>query len=215
MTTTRPKNAECTCRQLGVAPRPASTSTATLFTGANVSATRHAKIRREKLSITACRYTRVPSSRRITVVSMCHISSARVVRRPTVGFAGCTRSLGRRQWNLRTRRYQVAGEAQTLPNRCARTASVPVGTCRYSGAVTMSSIVRISDGVSRWGDLSGQDDWSSSAHAAAAVARHGTDSATRAGTAGAPAPAQTLGPDPRRAGSGSWRVRLANARASM
>ena len=39
----------------GVAPRLASTSTATLFTGANVSATRHAKIRREKLSITACR----------------------------------------------------------------------------------------------------------------------------------------------------------------
>jgi hypothetical protein len=32
-----------------------STSTATLFTGAHVSATRHAKIRREKLSITACR----------------------------------------------------------------------------------------------------------------------------------------------------------------
>ena len=39
----------------GVAPRLASSSTATLFTGANVSATRHAKIRREKLSITACR----------------------------------------------------------------------------------------------------------------------------------------------------------------
>jgi len=39
----------------GVAPRLASTSTATLFAGANVSATRHAKIRREKLSITACR----------------------------------------------------------------------------------------------------------------------------------------------------------------
>jgi hypothetical protein len=39
----------------GVAPRLASTSTATLFTGAHVSATRHAKIRREKLSITACR----------------------------------------------------------------------------------------------------------------------------------------------------------------
>jgi len=60
---------------------------------------------------------------------------------------------------------EVEGEAQTLPSRCARTASVPVGTCRYSDAVTMSSIVRISDGVSRWGDLSGQDDWSSSAHA--------------------------------------------------
>ena len=39
----------------GVAPRPASRSTTTLFTGANISATRHAKIRREKLSITAWR----------------------------------------------------------------------------------------------------------------------------------------------------------------
>ena len=39
----------------GVAARLASSSTATLFTGANVSAPRHAKIRREKLSITACR----------------------------------------------------------------------------------------------------------------------------------------------------------------
>src|SRR5262249_8676863 len=42
-------------RHEGVAPRLASTSTAPLFTGANVSATRHAKMRREKLSITACR----------------------------------------------------------------------------------------------------------------------------------------------------------------
>src|SRR5467141_3422631 len=40
----------------GVAVRLASTSTATLFAGANVSATRHAKIRREKSSITAWRY---------------------------------------------------------------------------------------------------------------------------------------------------------------
>jgi hypothetical protein len=39
----------------GAAARLASSSTATLLTGANVSATRHAKIRREKLSITACR----------------------------------------------------------------------------------------------------------------------------------------------------------------
>ena len=39
----------------GVAPRLASTSTAILFTGANVSATRHAKMRREKLSMTAWR----------------------------------------------------------------------------------------------------------------------------------------------------------------
>src|SRR5467141_1919713 len=51
----------------------------------------------------------------MTVVSMCHISSARVVRRPTCGFAGCTRSRGRRQPNFRTGWYQVEGEAQTLP----------------------------------------------------------------------------------------------------
>src|SRR5947209_14030763 len=37
----------------GAAARLASSSTVTLLTGANVSATRHAKIRREKLSITA------------------------------------------------------------------------------------------------------------------------------------------------------------------
>ena len=32
----------------------------------------------------------LPASRRMTVVSMCHISSARVVRSPILGFAGCT-----------------------------------------------------------------------------------------------------------------------------
>jgi hypothetical protein len=60
---------------------------------------------------------------------------------------------------------QVEGEAQTVPSRCARTASVPVGTCRYSSAVTMSLIAQTSGGVSRWGDVCGQDDRSSSAHA--------------------------------------------------
>jgi hypothetical protein len=65
---------------------------------------------------------------------------------------------GRRQPNFRTRWYQVEGEAQTLPSRCARTASVPVGTCRYSSAVTMSLIARTSGGVSRWGEVCGQDD---------------------------------------------------------
>jgi hypothetical protein len=89
---------------------------------------------------------------------MCHTSSARVVRRPTCGFAGCMRSRGRRQPNVRTRWYQVEGEAHTLPSRCARMASVLIGTCRYASAVTMSLIVRTSDGVSRWGDVSGQDD---------------------------------------------------------
>src|SRR5713226_6821610 len=39
----------------GAAARLASSSTVTLFTGANVSTTRHAKMRREKLSITAWR----------------------------------------------------------------------------------------------------------------------------------------------------------------
>ena len=47
---------------------------------------------------------------------------------------------------------------------------------------------------------------------AAAGARHGTDSATLAGTAGPLATGHTRGPDPRRAGSASWRVRPADAR---
>ena len=81
-------------------------------------------------------------------VDVPHLVGARR-RRPTVGFAGCTRSRVRRQPFCRTRRYQVEGEAQTVPSRCARMASVPVGTSRYWGAVTMSSIVRTSDGVSR------------------------------------------------------------------
>ena len=50
----------------------------------------------------------------MTVVSMCHISSARVVRRPTFGLAGCTRSRGRRQPNFRTRWYQVEGDAEDV-----------------------------------------------------------------------------------------------------
>src|ERR1700676_1245141 len=81
----------------------------------------------------------------MTVVSMCHISLARVVRRPIFGFAGCTRSRGRRQPYCRTRRYQVEGEAQTLLRRRARPASVPGGTCPYLTAVTMSSIARTSE----------------------------------------------------------------------
>jgi len=64
----------------------------------------------------------------MTVVSMSHISSAFAVRSPTFGLAGCTQSRGRRQPYVRTRRYQVEGDADTVPSRCARTASVPVGT---------------------------------------------------------------------------------------
>jgi hypothetical protein len=61
------------------------------------------------------------------------------------------RSRGRRQPNFRTRWYHVEGDAQTVPSRCARTASVPIGTCRYSSAVTMSLIARTSRGVRRYG----------------------------------------------------------------
>src|SRR6516225_5398819 len=127
----------------------------------------------------------------MTVVSMCHISSARVVRRPTWGFAGCMRSRGRRQPFCRTRRYHVDGEAQTLPSRWARTASVPVGTCRYSSEVTISLIVKTSDHVSRDGDVRGQEVDRRAHTRAAAGTRHETDSATDAGTAGALAPGRT------------------------
>jgi hypothetical protein len=48
--------------------------------------------------------------------------------KPDRGLAGCTWSRGRRQPNRRTRRYQVEADAQTVPSRWARTASVPVGT---------------------------------------------------------------------------------------
>src|SRR3989442_736946 len=47
-----------------------------------------------------------------------------------------------------------------------------------------------------------------------AVARYGIDSATIAGTAGAPAMEHTRAPDPRLAGSGSWLVGRAAARTS-
>ena len=54
---------------------------------------------------------RFPSSRRMIVVSMCHISSGLVVRSPTFGFAGCTRTRWRRQPYFQTVRCnQVDGE---------------------------------------------------------------------------------------------------------
>jgi hypothetical protein len=58
---------------------------------------------------------------------------------------------------FRTTWYHVDGEAQILPIRRARTASVPVGTCRYSTAVTITLMTRISAEVSRWGHVYGQD----------------------------------------------------------
>ena len=55
-------------------------------------------------------------------------SLARVVRSPIFGFAGCTGRRGRRQPCCRMRRYQVEGEAQTVPSRWARTASGAIYT---------------------------------------------------------------------------------------
>jgi len=61
------------------------------------SNTLQARIRREKLSMTAWRYTRVPSRSRITVVSMCQISLGADARIPALGLGGCTRCRGRLQ----------------------------------------------------------------------------------------------------------------------
>ena len=81
----------------------------------------------------------------MTVVSMSTFSwSGGSKRRPAAW--PDARSRGRRQPNFRTRRYQVDGEAHILPSRCARTASVPMGTCRYSSGHHVL-IVRISPGV--------------------------------------------------------------------
>src|SRR5262245_49519062 len=77
-----------------VAARLALSSTATLFTGTNVSAKRHANTRREKWSIRACREARVPSSRRMRVVSICHISFGPSGSKPDRGFRGVTSESG-------------------------------------------------------------------------------------------------------------------------
>lgn len=64
------------------------------------------------------------------VVSMCHTSLVCVARRPTCGLGAWTRSLGRRQPNRRTRRYQVDGggphAAQALGQHRKRTRRAPV-----------------------------------------------------------------------------------------
>ena len=56
--------------------------------GSSRAATVHAKIFREKLSMAAWKYARVPSSSRMTVVSTCQASLGCVARTPTVGFGG-------------------------------------------------------------------------------------------------------------------------------
>jgi hypothetical protein len=64
------------------------------------------------------------------VVSMCQISSARVVRMPTFGFAGCTRSRGRRHPKRRTRRTRSTGRP-----RPARAVERAWRACRFGRAV--------------------------------------------------------------------------------
>ena len=64
----------------------------------------------------------------------------------------------------RTSRRHVVADAKTLPMRWARTARVPVGTCRLSGDVTKSLIVATSLDVTRCGEVFGHDEWSSRSH---------------------------------------------------
>jgi hypothetical protein len=69
--------------------------------------------------MTACTYALVPSSNRMIVTSMCQASFGAVVRSPTFGLAGYSRSLGRPQPRSRISLPHVAGCANTLPMRWA------------------------------------------------------------------------------------------------
>ena len=70
---------------------------------------------------------RVPSSRRMTVVSMCHISFARVVRSP-IWVCRMDAQPRAAPAVLPDEAVLGGGRGQTVPSRWARTASVPVGT---------------------------------------------------------------------------------------
>ena len=66
----------------------ACASTRHMFSGSSLSATVHARIRREKSSMTPWRYALVPSRSLIMVTSMCHASFGAVARKPTFGLGG-------------------------------------------------------------------------------------------------------------------------------
>ena len=86
----------------GAAARLASSSTVTVLTGANASATRQAKMRRENIVNHGMEIGAGPVEQADDGgVDVPHLV-ARVVRRPIFGLAGCTRSRGRRQPYLRT-----------------------------------------------------------------------------------------------------------------
>ena len=84
----------------------------------------------------------------MTMVSMCHISSARVVRRPPFGLAGCTRSRGRRQPNFRTRWYQVEGRRPDLGWGESMGRRVRTGRLIVEG----TRVLEASPGLDRLGD---------------------------------------------------------------
>jgi hypothetical protein len=73
----------------------------------------------------------------MTVVSMCHLSSARVVRRPTFGFAGCTRSRGDA-----SRTFARGGTRSTGRPRPSRAVARGRRACRSGQAGTAARAVR-------------------------------------------------------------------------
>ncbi len=88
-----------------------------MFPGSKVPAARQERMRREKLSMTAWTYALVPSTSRMSVVSMYQISFGFEARMPIFGFVGCTRIRGRRQPRSRTSRRHVVADAKTRPRR--------------------------------------------------------------------------------------------------
>ena len=119
-----------------------------MVVGSRRDANFQAKIRLLKLSMTPCKYARVPSISLITVTSMCSNSPGPAARMPSLGLTGCTRCRGLRQPRSRISRPQVAGAANTLPMRCAYKASARMGMCLWSMEVAICWIVAISWRVS-------------------------------------------------------------------
>src|ERR1019366_9011166 len=134
----------------------ARVSTSCVFIGSRRPATVQARTFREKLSMTACTYAFVPSSNRMIVTSMCQASFGAVVRPPTFGLAGYSRSLGRPQPRSRISLPHVAGCANTLPMRWACSARPRMDMWRCSVDWTMPPITSTSAYVSRCGMDRGQ-----------------------------------------------------------
>src|SRR5580658_7644838 len=158
-----------TAASVGAARLPAAlVSTSCVFIGSRRPATVQARTFREKLSMTACTYAFVPSSNRMIVTSMCQASFGAVVRSPTFGLAGYSRSLGRPQPRSRISLPHVAGCANTLPMRWAWSARPRMDMWRCSVDWTMPPIASTSPYVSRCGLERGQLGRSSSVQTSSA-----------------------------------------------